>query len=165
MKAKFLLFCLFISLCVISCDDQNDTVSVDFDEAVFVENMDKWNELNLQDYSYEYSNSGYSYSGIASHSKIEIVDGEVEKIEALVENGIQDADKYIINDLFEEIAEKYPTNGCKENSSEVYLEEIRVKYDEKYYFPTEVYYIYHIPEDMVGIWNLHQYITNFEITN
>ncbi|MBI9059048.1 MAG: hypothetical protein JEZ01_14885 [Labilibaculum sp.] len=164
MKAKFLLFCFFcVSIVFVSCDKENNTV--DFDKEEFQANRDQWNSLNLQDYSYEYSNSGYSFSGIASHSKIEIVDGEVEKIEALVENGIQDADNYLINDLFEEIAAKYPTIGRKDNSSEVYLEDIRVKYDETYHFPTEVYYIYHIPEDMVGIWNLRQYISNFETSN
>lgn len=162
MRLKF-LFYLFISLCLISCDDKNDTVGIDFDEDAFVVNLNNWNQLNLQNYSYEYSNSGYSYSGIASNIGIEIVDGEVDVLVALSEDGIQDADSYLIDDLFVEIQSTFEDNEDRKLTSVVYIKKIEVVYDEEYFYPKEVHYIYHIPEGMVGIWNMHQYIENFEV--
>ncbi|MRT94509.1 DUF6174 domain-containing protein [Ancylomarina sp. 16SWW S1-10-2] len=162
MRPKF-LFYLFVSFCLISCDNEDDTVCVDFDEDTFVENLNNWNQLNLQNYSYEYSNSGYSYSGIASNIGIVIVDGDVDTLVALTENGIQDADSYLIDDLFAEIQSTFVDNEDRKLTSEVYIKEIEVVYDEQYFYPKEVHYIYHVPEEMVGIWNMHQYIEKFEV--
>ncbi|WP_372751799.1 DUF6174 domain-containing protein [Labilibaculum sp.] len=165
MKPKLLLFYLFISLCLISCDDENDTGSIDFDEDEFVENLNNWNQLNLQNYSYEYSNSGCSGTGMSSDIGIEMVNGEVESAVALVENGIQGSEKYLIDDLFAEIRSTYEENEGLESTSDAYLEEIEVIYNEEYFYPEEVRYIYHIPEGYDGLWNFYQYITNFEPTN
>jgi len=162
VKTKLLLFYLFIPVWFISCDE-DDTVNIDFNEDAFVENRDKWNQLNLQNYSYEYSNSGYSYSGISSNIGIKISDGEVESVVTLVENGIQDADEYLIDDLFAEIESAFEDNTNKELTSDVYLRKIEVVYDEEYFYPVEVHYIYHIPEGIVGIWNMHQYIKAFKL--
>lgn len=136
-------------------------VNIDFDEDAFVENLNNWNQLNLQNYSYEYSDFGYSYSGTASD--IEIANEEVNSIVALSENEIQDGDQYLIDDLFAEIQSIYEENEGAELTSNGYLKEINVVYDEDYYFPKEVHYIYHIPEDIEGLWNRYQYIKAFEV--
>lgn len=164
MKPKLLLFYLFISLCLISCDDENDTGSIDFDEDAFVENLNNWNQLNLQNYSYEYSNSGYSGTGMAPNIGVVIVNGEVDTLVDLSDDGIQDvANNYLIDDLFAEIQSTYNENDGAESSSSAYLEEISVVYDEEYFYPKEIHYIYYIPEDYTGLWNMHHYIESFEI--
>ena len=127
-----------------------------------LENKTKWENQDLQNFTYEYSNSGYSYSGIASRISVEMLNGEMENATALVENGIQDADKYLIDDLFAEILRRFPDHDMADSSNSVYLKEIKVEYDENFYFPLEVHYIYHIPEGMVGIWHMHHYIKDFK---
>ncbi|MCZ4695849.1 hypothetical protein DWB61_13745 [Ancylomarina euxinus] len=158
MKIKYSIILLILTIAYCACDD-DPSRKVEFNQEEFRTNRAKWEELNLQNFTYEYSNSGYSYSGITSHISVEILNGETENITALVENGIQDADKYLIDDLFEEILNRYPDDGLADSS----LKEIKVKYDKDYHFPTEVHYIYHIPEGMDGLWNMHQYIKNFEL--
>jgi hypothetical protein len=165
MKPKLLLFYLFISLCIISCNDDDDDGSIDFDEDAFVENLNNWNQLNLQNYGYEYSNSGCIYPGSASDYEIEIVDGEVDSIVDLSEYGSSDGVSYLIDDLFAEIQSTYEENDGVEPTSDVYLEEIEVIYNEEYFYPEEVRYLYHIPEGIDGACNFYQYITNFEPTN
>jgi len=138
-------------------------VSIDFDEDAFVENLDNWNQLNLQNYSYEYSNSGCPGTGIAADIGVKITNGEVDTLVDLSENGIQYADQDIIDDLFAEIQATYDENEGSELTSNGYLKEISVVYDEDYYFPKEVCYVYHTPEDVEGLWNRYQYIKAFEV--
>ena len=163
MKIKFVLFLFVFSFFHVSCDDNDSSRKVKFDLDEFNTNRDKWEALDLQNYSYEYSNSGYSYSGISSNISIQIINGEEAEVIALVENGIQDADQYLIDDLFEQIFSRFPTDGSADVSNSTYLKEIKVVYDENYNFPSEVHYLYYIPEDMLGIWNMHQYIEKFEV--
>jgi len=164
MKIKLLLiYLLILPVIIISCDNEDDSKIVVFNEGEFLSNREKWNNLKLQNYSYEYSNSGYSYTGISSHVKVIVSNGNEISVSELKENGIQDPDKYIINDLFEEIEAKYQTDGMLDESNEVYLEKIEIQYDGQFYYPIEIHYIYHIPDGMVGVWNMHQYISNFAI--
>ena len=165
MKIKLVLFLFVFSFFHVSCDDNDSCRKVKFDLEEFNSNRDKWEALNLQDYSYEYSNSGYSFTGIASHISVQIINGEEAEVIALVENGIQDADQYLIDDLFEQIFSRFPTDGLADVSSSTYLKEINVVYDENYYFPSEVHYLYYIPKDMVGIWNMDHFIKKFEVGN
>ena len=87
MKFKLVLFLFVFSFFHVSCDDNDSCRKVKFDLEEFNSNRDKWEALNLQDYSYEYSNSGYSFTGIASDISVQIINGEEAEVIALVENG------------------------------------------------------------------------------
>jgi len=165
MKSTYLFLILVFSVFILSCDDDDSSREVKFDLEEFNINRDKWEALNLQNYSYEYSNSGYSFTGISSHISVQISSGEESEVIALVRNGIQDPDNYLINDLFEEIFNRFPADGLADVSSSTYLKEIKVVYNENYHFPLEVHYLYYKPEDMVGIWNMHQFINKFQLEN
>lgn len=165
MKCKYLFLVLVFSVFIISCDKGDTSPKVRFDLEKFNTNRDNWEALNLQNYSYEYSNSGYSFTGISSHISVQMTKGEESEVVALVENGIQDPDRYLIDDLFEEILNRFPDDGMADISSSTYLKEIKVVYDETYHFPSEVHYLYHIPEDMLGIWNMHHFIKKFQVEN
>ena len=167
MRNKLLLFyLLFIPVLFVSCDkEEDDSVRREFDIEELQANRVAWNNLNLQNYTYEYSNSGYSYSGIASYIKVEVTNGNDVLSTALVENGIQDADQFVIDSLFAEIESEYSNSILSEVSSDVYLKEINVVYDEDYFYPKEIHYIMQMPEGMVGIWNMHQYIKAFNVVD
>ncbi|PKQ61446.1 hypothetical protein BZG02_15955 [Labilibaculum filiforme] len=164
MRTNLLLWCLlFFPVLFVSCDEEEDgNVRKKFNIEELRTNRAAWDKLNLQNYTYEYSNSGYSYSGIASRIKVDVSNGNEVVPTALVENGIQDADQFVIDSLFAQIEAKYTNDLLHEETGEVYLKEIKVLYDENYFYPKEIHYIMHMPEEMVGIWNMHQYIKAFD---
>jgi hypothetical protein len=162
MKTKFLLLLFTLSVFFVSCDD--DTYkNVEFDLDEFQMQRAQWYELNLQNYSYEYSNSGNSGTGLSSHILMEIENGVIGNVISLENEDYETGDTILINDLFDQIENRYPINGIVENSRGGYLTEIRVEYDSNYHYPSEVHYIHHIPKGYDGLWNMHQYIKNFKL--
>lgn len=163
MKVRFILFLFAFSFFHVSCDENDSNRKIKFDLEEFNINRDKWESLNLQNYSYEYSNSGNSGTGLSSHILMEIENGEIGNVISLENGGYETGDTISINDLFDQIENRYPINGIVDNSRDGYLTEIRIEYDSNYHYPLEVHYIHHIPEDYDGLWNMHQYIEKFEV--
>jgi len=158
-KFVFLMFVLFVSFG--SCDKEKDLsiTYVSFDKELFQMNRDKWNDLNLKNYSYEYTLSSIHYYEIV------IKEGEVFSVESSVDLKIALANYMTIDELFEEIESRYLVIGdiLKEGSTSYSYKEIKVEYDDEYYFPTLVNYIIETiePVELDGIYD--KSISNFVI--
>jgi len=162
MKTKFLILLLVLFVSFVSCDDEDDSSRrVVFDQEEFQTNRAKWEQLNHQNFSYEYVSSGFFYS----HLKIEIKNKEISSVSSLAEEGFQSGDTLTIDGFFEEIENRYPANGIVNinSNSGLYLKEIQVEYHELYYFPTEVHYLLHIPDAVEVDGNFDKYIRNFTL--
>jgi len=132
-KYVFLLFVLFIPL--VSCDKErdDDIEYVSFDKELFQTNRDKWDDLNIQNYSYEF---GYSEQMLY---KISVRNGEVSNIEVLIEFN---PESMTIEQIFNEILTQEANLGIIQNDiGRSYLKEIKVEYDSEYFFPREVEYV------------------------
>ncbi|MFA9371645.1 MAG: hypothetical protein ACERIH_08045 [Labilibaculum antarcticum] len=165
MKKYYLKFCIIILVTLtLSCDnDVSEELSFDipefvvFDEVSFNGNRDKWDkwdQLNLQNYSYE-----FGYSPQMDYT-IEIKDGEVTNVE-IIDSSYPG---YLtIDQIFQEIKDAYPENGeIKLNEGDVaYLKEIKVIYNSEYFYPEEVEFIYEvtIPVEIDGFF--HRFVGNF----
>jgi len=150
-----------------SCDDNDDEKNeaftedgipekVVFDEKTHLENLEKWNDLNLQNYSYEF---GYSPE---MDFKIEIKNHEVENVEVF---GSPTPNYLTINEIFNEITDAYPENGeIKLKEGDIsYLKEIKVVYNSEYFYPEEVMFIYGVTEPVEIDGFFDRFISNFKI--
>jgi len=168
MKTKLLLFCLlFLPVLIMSCDDNDDEKfealledeipeKVVFDEKTHLENLEKWNDLNLQNYSYEF---GYSPE---MDFKIEVRSGEVDDVEIL---GSSTPNYLTIIQIFQEIKDAYPENGeIKLDEGDIsYLKEIKVVYNSEYFYPEEVKFIYGVTEPVEIDGFFHRFINDFQL--
>ena len=116
-------------------------------------------QLNLQNYSYEYTISSIHYYQIV------IKDGEVFSVESSDDLKTALARYMTIDELFDEIESRYSVIGdiLQEGSASYYYKEIQVEYDEEYYFPTKVNYIIETlePVELDGIYD--KSILNFVV--
>lgn len=160
MKFKFVFLLLVLSIPFVSCDkDDLDIDHVPFDKELFQMNREKWDQMNLQNYSYEYTISSIHYYQIV------IKDGEVFSVESSVDLKTALASYMTIDELFDEIESRYLVIGdiLQEGSASYYYKEIQVEYDDEYYYPTKVNYIIETlePVELDGIYD--KSILNFVV--
>ncbi len=163
MKSKHLFLILAFSIFILSCDDDDSSRKVTFDLEEFRTNKVKWDNLNFENYSFQYLSDGFLYS----HLQIEMKNGEINSVISLAEDGFHSGDTLTIDGLFEEIHNQYPANGRVDVNSDdgIYLKEIQVEYDDNYFFPIEVHYVLHIPIAIEVDGNFNKYIRNFSLVD
>ncbi|MCK5267792.1 MAG: hypothetical protein KAR07_06480, partial [Spirochaetes bacterium] len=141
-----------LSLFLISCDPERP---ITFDYDTFKSNWSKWTALNLSNYSFDYRGEG---NGI-SDNHIVISNGVVFSV---VTNNAQSAFfTNTIDSIFSNIENGY-LQQQKLNDSELYLNEIVVRYSTNYFYPEYVYYDYRSDDGVVIGGMFTWYITNFQ---
>lgn len=143
-KNIFLLtILLFISLQFCSCITEYPKGIV-FNEEQFNIQKEQWQELNPQNYSFEYSFwEGSCPSLYTGYVKVENGKGTVEfklpeKVDSTDESMPKEGSKYYltcIEDFFDNIYEVYTTALENYNNGDIVYSEITVYYDETYGFP------------------------------
>jgi len=157
MKTRFVLLMFVFSVFLFSCDKEEDSdiEFVSFDKELFQTNRDKWDDLNIQNYSYEF---GYSEHMLY---KITVNNGEVSNIEVYEDSH---PEPMTIKEVFDEITAEINKIGVVQNDvGRSYLKEIKVEYDSEYFFPREVEYVLGTldPVEIDGFFR--RTIKNFEI--
>ena len=139
---KSLLFIILPIFFLSSCKDDLD---VAFDETGFYRNKNKWKQLNIKDYSFEY----YTESNWAQFPCTIIVHNDkIQEIIPKYDSFPYSEDQFqyymTIDDIFTKIETIYknPIDQKIDKKRIWYCHEIVVEYDEKYFFPKLVIFNY-----------------------
>ena len=132
---KLLLFISVLSLCLSSCKDEIDAA---FDRKSYDRNKKKWEQLNIKDYSYEYT-VGCMCDFPRPPGIIVVRDGKIQELIPWNSDYAEsNYERYMTIDcLFKEI--ESVVNEIKDKNSDRYGCEIQVEYDEKYFYPKSFY--------------------------
>lgn len=135
-----------------SCDSE---IPVTFDYDTFKSNWSNWTALNITNYSFDYKGEGYG----VSDNHIVISNGLIFSVTT------NDAQSVFltntIDSIFSNIEYGYLQHK-QQNDSELYLNEIVVRYSTNYFYPEFVYYDYKTDDGIVIGGLLTWYITNFQ---
>ena len=166
MKKKyFMCYIMILAVFVSSCDNDNKIeeelndeipVLVAFNKEEFDANKANWNNLNLQNYTYE-----FGYTPLLEY-KISVEQGAIVKADLIGSNSFG----YLtIDQIFEEIEDNYPEDGkiVLGEDQVSYLKEIHVVYHSEYYYPIEVKYIYGVTEPVEIDGLFHRFVNAFSI--
>ena len=153
------IFVLF-STCINDFDEEY-YVEVVFDQGTFAEQRQLWQESNIKNYQYKFSNNMffYSYYGI-----LVIESGEFKY--DLPETEYSDISKYenftTIDEIYKTIEETYNSaNNTKRTKNDVYITEIIIEYDKINHIPNVIFFKEYVPPDLYIEGTLYYEITNF----
>ena len=159
MKKLLILFC--VSFLFLTCDIFKTTVHVKFDKKTFIEQRQLWQDSNVKNYQYKFSNNMfyYSYDGI-----LFIEDGEFKY--DLPETEYSDISNYknftTIDKIYKSIEETYNlSNNIKKSKNDAYISEIIIEYDKTNHIPNTIHYKEYVPPNLFIEGVLYYKITNF----
>ena len=139
-KSVLLLICCAV---LFSCEN-NFKSSCVFDQTAFYENKSKWEELNLQDYSFEYEITTYMpFPLYKVSSEVKNGNGSVKFYEIDSENYIETEpiENYsygTISRLFDFIEKRYKDDKADFDNSMYANINYEISYDETYGYPVSV---------------------------
>ena len=158
MKKLVILFC--VTFLFVSCDIFKTTVYVKFDNKTFIEQRKLWQDSNVKNYQYKFSNNRffYSYDGI-----LFIEDGEFKYDLPTEYSDISNYKKFTtIDEIYKTIEETYNLfNNTKQSKNDVYVTEIIIEYDKINHIPNTIYFKEYVPPDLVIEGTSYYAITNF----
>ena len=162
MKNLVFLFC--VSFIFLSCDDIiKTTINVKFDKKAFYEQRQLWQDSNIKNYQYNFSNNMffYSYNGILFIEngifKYDLPDAEYHELENYKNYYTT------IDEIYKTIEETYNMcNGSKHSKNDVYITEIIIEYDKINHIPNTIYYKEYVPPGLMIEGSLYYIISNFE---
>jgi|GEM_PF-4084214 hypothetical protein len=149
-KTLAIAICLTATIVFSACnkDDENENVTVKFDEKTFFEQKELWQQSNTKDYEYRLRAYGFMYY----YGKIIVEDGDFINDVVLHENSlpiVSGFSNYSTIDLvYETIEEMF--NSCNNGTerSDFYYTEIIVEYDKTNHIPIKINYKYYCSPDL-----------------
>ena len=162
MKKTIVLNITFLVIFVLFSTCINDYyVEVVFDQETFAEQRQLWQQSNIKNYQYKFSNNMffYSYCGL-----LFIENGEFKY--DLPETEYSDISKYknfsTIDEIYKTIEETYNwAKNTKRTKNDVYITEIIIEYDKINHIPNIVYFKEYVPPGLFIEGTLYYEITNF----
>lgn len=159
MIKRIKLIAVIISTLVFNSCDKVQTNLIEFDYNRFTSEKLAWETSNIQNYSYEYYSSGFTFE----HVKIYVENGKYLRSDSL-DNSFIGEYKKSITDIYNNIEQRYIQENSQERSStDFYLIKIDIEYDTIYHIITSVDYDYYIPENIAVDGNFGFSILNFTI--
>lgn len=164
IKNRVFTIAVILSILLLtSCDNsginQIKDPGVTFDYEKFKTKKRAWENANIENYSYEYFSSGFTFE----HIIVYLENGVYYSSDSLENSMLLEYEKSI-TDIYDYIEERYITENSQDNSaSDFYLTKIEFKYDNVYQYPEYVKYDYYISENIAVDGNFGFSILNFKI--
>jgi hypothetical protein len=147
-----------------SCGNIEYNVEIKFDQIIFNDQRQQWQESNIKNYKYQLLAQGFiGYNGVI------IVENGIYK-ESLSEMDYYDINIFFdystIDEIYNTIENIYETNNNKMYSkSDFYFTEIDIEYDEINNIPIKILYKYYAPSNLTVDGTFNYEIKSFEKIN
>jgi len=163
---KTLIFLLLISL--ISCEEKDDLLGMNFDEETYNENRNLWQESGILNYTFSQEYFSTSVGGQPELNTI-VRNNELDNI--IIKSSGEDitSDELIyydnITDLYDFIDSVVKDGNEQINSSDKAMKGaiIDVEYDETYHYPTKISCSGYYPEGYLGGLSITIFVNDFQI--
>jgi hypothetical protein len=154
-----------IIICVVStffsCANLSEfAVQVKFDQKIFVEQRQLWQQTNIKNYQYQLSAIGFIYY----YGTIFVENGQFKNDLPSVEyTNIENFTDYsTIDEIYKTIEKMFKSyNNTKRSKKDVYLTEIFVEYDKAKHIPIDIIYRYYAPSNVALDGTFHYKIAEF----